>query len=116
MARLAFSVCERRFLERVADTLIPARATNATGINVLANIESSLIHASARHRRRVVRLVAWSYRLSWFYGGACMPIHARRSRFIAIQRLAHALSSLCLFAFWGDEAASRIIEQPRRPA
>lgn len=116
MSRLVFSVRERRFLKQVADTLIPARATDASGIDVLVNIESMLNHASAQHRRRVVRLVTWSYRMSWFYGGPSMPVQARQSRFTAIQRLAHALSSLCLFAFWGDEAAQRVIEQPRKPA
>jgi hypothetical protein len=116
VARLTFSVRERRFLRRVADTLIPARATHATGIDVLANIESILSHATAHHRRRVVRLVAWSYFVSPLYGGPCMPIQARRSRITAIRRLGHAMSSLCLFAFWADEASFTLIEQPRRPA
>ncbi len=116
MARLTFSVRERRFLRQVADTLIPAPATNATGIDVLANIESMLSHATAHHRRRVVRLVAWCYLVSRFYGGPCMPIQARRSRVTAIQRLEHALSSLCLLAFWADEASFKVIEPPRRPS
>jgi len=115
MPRLTFSARERRFLELAAATLIPSAATSATGIDVLMNLERMLSHASTHHRRRVVRLVAWSYRVSWLYGGRCMPIQARRSRFISIQRLAHALSSLCLIAFWGDQAARKIVGRPRSP-
>jgi hypothetical protein len=106
-----FSGPERRFLEEVAGVLIPAAA--GTGIDVVANIEHMLTQASADHRERIVQLVTWSRRVSWLYGGTRMPLRARRSRFVLIQKLAHALSALCLVAFWGDESALGMAERRR---
>ena len=105
-----FSAAERRFLEEVARVLLPPDA--GTDIDVVVNIEHMLSQASADHRERVVQLVRWSRRLSWVYGGTRMPLRARRSRFVLIQKLAHALSALCLVAFWGDEGALRMAERP----
>lgn len=107
-----FSGAERRFLEDVARVLLPPAAAAGTDIDVVVNIEHMLTQASADHRERVVQLVRWSRRLSWVYGGTRMPLRARRSRFVLIQKLAYALSALCLVAFWGDEGALRMAEQP----
>ena len=107
-----FSGPERRFLEDVARVLMPPAA--GTAIDVVANIEHMLTQASADHRERIVQLVRWSRRASWLYGGSRMPLRARRSRFVLIQKLAHALSALCLVAFWGDDGALGMAE--RRPA
>ena len=105
---------ERRFLAGVARVLVPRAA--GTEIDVEANHEQMLAQASADQRIRVVHLVRWSRRVSWVYGGTQMPLRARRSRLIAVQKLAHALSSLCLVAFWGDEDARRLLERaPARP-
>src|SRR5262245_49526597 len=102
MSRMRLSQRERRFLASAAGTVIPVLATDVTGIDVLANIESMLEHSSADHRWRVVQIVRWSYRASWLYGGVHMPMVARRSRLIPVRRLAHALASICLLAFWDD--------------
>jgi hypothetical protein len=107
-----FSEAERRFLEEVAHVLIPPAAAAGTDIDVVTNIEHMLAQASPDHRERVVQLVRWSRRVSWWYGGTRMPLRARRSRFVVIQKVAHALSALCLVAFWGDEAALKMAERP----
>src|SRR5213593_1871413 len=106
----SFSEQEQRFLQAVARVLIPASARAATHIDVLANVERTLTQASADYRRKVVRIVKWSRRVSWLYGGSSMPLRARRSRVVLIQKLAHALSALCLVAFWGDDASYKILE------
>jgi hypothetical protein len=103
---------ERRFLEEIAHLLIPTIATVGAEIDVVANIEHMLTQASADQRARLIQLVKWSRRVSCLYGGIRMPLRARKSRFVLIQKLAHALSALCLVAFWGDEGALRMAERP----
>ena len=103
---------ERRFLEAVIHVVIPPRAIATTHVDVLANIENMLAEASADHRANVIRLVQWCRRVSWLYGGARMPLQARRSRLVLVQKLGHALSALCLVAFWGDERALGIADRP----
>jgi hypothetical protein len=107
-----FSDDDRRFLNAVAGVLIPATALRDTGIDVLENIEHMLGRASIEHQIKAQRIVAWARRLSPLYGGERMPLRARQSRFIVVQKLAHAVSSLCLVAFWADEAAFTVIESP----
>jgi hypothetical protein len=105
-----FSDEDRRFLNAIARVLIPAPALRDTGIDVLANIEHMLGRASIEHRTQARRIVGWARRISFLYGGEQMPLRARRSRFVVVQKLAHAVSSLCLVAFWADEAALTVIE------
>ena len=107
-----FSDQDRRFLEAVACVLIPEPVRRDSGIDVLANIEHMLGRASIEHQTRARRIVEWARRISFLYGGGQMPLRARRSRFIVVQKLAHAVSSLCLVAFWADEAALTVIEPP----
>lgn len=107
-----FSEGDRRFLEAVASILIPAPARRDSGIDVVANIEHMLGRASIEHQAKARRIVGWARRISFLYGGEQMPLRARRSRFIVVQKLAHAVSSLCLVAFWADEAALTVIEAP----
>jgi hypothetical protein len=106
------SATERRFLEAVIHVVIPPAAIATTDVDALANIENMLAEASADDRANVIRLVRWCRRVSWLYGGARMPLQARRSRLVLMQKLAHALSALCLVAFWGDERALGIVDRP----
>jgi hypothetical protein len=103
---------DRKFLGGVAATLIPAEAVARTGIDVLANIEHLLTRGSAEHRVKVMRLVAWARRISFVYGGENVAIRTRTSRFVLVQKMGKALSSLCLVAFWGDERALQLIAVP----
>ena len=103
---------ERRFLEAVIHVVIPPAAIATTHVDALANIENMLAEASADHRANVIRLVQWCRRVSWLYGGARMPLQARRSRLVLVQKLGHALSALCLVAFWGDERALGLADDP----
>ena len=99
------STYDRAFLAAVARTLIAADALQATGIDVLANVDHLLARASATHRAAVLRALAWARRLSFVYGGERFAIETRASRFVVIRRLGRLVSSLCLLAFWGDERA-----------
>jgi hypothetical protein len=108
----AFSEDDRRFVRAVARVLLSDARLPDTGIDVLANIEHMLCCASHEHQIRARRLVSWARRLSWLYGGAQMPLRARQSRLVAIQKLAHAVSALCLVGFWADDAALALIERP----
>ena len=110
--RLALGADDREFLRRVAATLIPAEAMAATGIDVLANIDYMLKNGSAGHRIRVMRFLSWSRRLSFLYGGDRVALNALGSRFVLVQKMGKALSSLCLAAFWADERAMRLIDIP----
>lgn len=96
---------DRAFLAAVAGTLISAEALQATGIDVLANVDHLLARASATHRAAILRALAWARRLSFMYGGDRFVLETRASRFIVIRRLGRLISSLCLLAFWGDERA-----------
>ena len=102
----------RRFLRRVARTLIPDEALARTGIDVVANVEHLLNQGSAEHRAKVLRLLTWAERISFVYGGEKCAIRARGSRFVLVQKMAKALSSLCLVAFWADERALVLIDNP----
>lgn len=103
---------DHTFLRRVAATLIPVKAIKMTGIDVAENVEYLLRQGSAAHRKKVLRFISWSRRASLFYGGDQVAIKARGSRFILVRKMGRTLSSLCLIAFWADERAVRIIDQP----
>jgi hypothetical protein len=109
---MALSKADRRFLAELSSTLIPTSARAAVNVDVVANIDRMLSRATARHRSNVYRLVRWSRRISMFYGGASMPSRAAGSRLVAVQKLARAISSLCLVAFWADDHARVLIEDP----
>jgi hypothetical protein len=101
---------DREFFQKVAATLIPSEALSRTGIDVSANIEHLLERGSAEHRAKVMRLLAWSRRISFLYDGQNIARRARTSRFVLMQKMSKALSALCLAAFWGDERAMQLIE------
>ena len=103
---------DREFLGRVAATLFPAEAFNATGIDVAANVEHLLRQGSAEHRQKVLRFISWSRRVAFFYGGERVAINARGSRFLLARKMGRTLSSLCLIAFWADERALGLIHDP----
>jgi hypothetical protein len=103
---------DQEFLRKVAATLIPAEAVSQTGIDVVANIEHLLQRGSAGHRTKITRLLVWAQRISFLYGGGQVAQRARTSRFVLVQKMSKALSTLCLVAFWGDERALRLIEAP----
>jgi hypothetical protein len=103
---------DQEFLRKVAATLIPPGALSQTGIDVVANIEHLLQRGSAGHRTKIVRLLGWAQRISFLYGGEKIALRARTSRFVLVQKMSKALSTLCLVAFWGDERALRLIEAP----
>ncbi|HYE14493.1 MAG TPA: hypothetical protein VD968_08655 [Pyrinomonadaceae bacterium] len=110
LPRLTLDRKDKEFINRVAATLIPAEALRQTGIDVLANVEHMLAQGSADHRRKVLRLLAWSRRVAFLYGGDRVALGARGSRFEVMQKMGKALSSLCLVAFWGDERALSLID------
>jgi hypothetical protein len=103
---------DRKFVDRVAATLLPADALRTTGISVAENIEYLLEQGSADHREKVLRFLAWSQRASILYGGDKVAINARGSRFMLVRKMGRTLSSLCLIAFWADERALKLIDQP----
>ena len=103
---------DRRFIDAVAATLIPAAALQSTGINVGENVEHLLRNGSADHRRKVTRFLAWSQRASILYGGEKVALNARGSRFMLLRKMGRTLSSLCLIAFWADERALKLIDDP----
>ena len=111
-----FSAADRRFLRQIGRTLIAATLRDAVDIDIVTNLERMVGRANHGHRTNVRRLVRWSRRLAFLYGGAQMPARAAKSRFLAIQRLARALSSLCLVAFWADDAALVLMERPGPPS
>ena len=101
---------DRRFIDAVAATLIPASALQSTGINIGQNVEHLLRSGSADHRRKVTRFLAWSQRASILYGGEKVALNARGSRFMLVRKMGRTLSSLCLIAFWADERALKLID------
>jgi hypothetical protein len=101
---------DRRFIDAVAATLIPAAALQSTGINVGQNIDYLLGKGSADHRQKVTRFLAWSQRASILYGGEKVALNARGSRFMLVRKMGRTLSSLCLIAFWADERALKLID------
>jgi len=112
--RVALEGDDREFLRKVASTLLPPDALARTGIDVVANIEHLLDRGSAEHRAKVLRLLTWSRRVSFLYGGHQVAGRARSSRFVLAQKMSKALSALCLVAFWGDERALQLIETEAR--
>ena len=103
---------DQRFLDAVAATLIPATALQSTGINVAENVDHLLRSGSADHRRKVTRFLAWAQRASIVYGGERVALNARGSRFTLVRKMGRTLSSLCLIAFWADERALKLINEP----
>lgn len=101
---------DRKFIDAVAATLIPAAALQSTGINVGHNIDYLLRNGSADHRQKVTRFLAWSQRASILYGGDKVALNARGSRFMLVRKMGRTLSSLCLIAFWADERALKLID------
>ena len=101
---------DRRFIDAVAATLIPATALQSTGINVGQNIDYLLSKGNADHREKVTRFLAWSQRASILYGGEKVALNARGSRFMLVRKMGRTLSSLCLVAFWADERALKLID------
>ena len=93
---------DRRFIDAVAATLIPATALERTGIDVGQNVDHLL--------RNGTRFLAWSQRASILYGGEKVALNARGSRFMLMRKMGRTLSSLCLIAFWADERALKLIE------
>lgn len=104
---------DERFFRRVAATLIPPPAFEATGIDVVANLNHLLTRTRADHRKRIASLIRGSRRISFLYGGEHIAIRARRSRFVVIQKVARALSAVCLLTFWGDTRAMALLDDPK---
>ena len=102
-------VDDRKFLDRVAATLLPATAFQSTGISVAENVDYLLSQGSAEHRAKVMRFLSWSQRAAILYGGERVAINARGSRFMLVRKMGRTLSSLCLIAFWADERAMKLI-------
>lgn len=96
---------DRRYLARVSLLVLGDRLTQS-GIDPVANVERMLQAASADHRAAVVRLVRWSRRLGWLFGGTRTIVRGRWLPFVSLRRLTHALAALCLTAFYGDERTS----------
>jgi hypothetical protein len=111
-AHMTLDKGDLEFIRKVAMTLIPDDALARTGIDVVANLEHILQRGSAEHRAKIMRLLTWSRRVSFLYGGEQVAHRARTSRFVLAQKMSKALSTLCLVSFWGDERSLLLIEQP----
>jgi hypothetical protein len=109
---MPLSKADRRFLNDISRTLIPPSALRAVDIDVAVNVDRMIERATPRHQVNVCRLIRWSRRLSMFYGGASMPRRAAGSRLVPVQKIARAITSLCLVAFWGDDHAHALIQIP----
>ena len=103
---------DRKFLDRVAATLLPLDALRSTGISVAENVAYLLDQGSAEHRAKVLRFLSWSQRAAILYGGDKVALNARGSRFMLVRKMGRTLSSLCLIAFWADERALKLISEP----
>jgi hypothetical protein len=114
--KLSLGKDDRRFIDAVAATLLPATALQSTGINVGKNVEHLLRSGSADHRKKVTRFLAWSQRASILYGGENVALNARGSRFVLVRKMGRTLSSLCLIAFWADERALKLVDNPEDKA
>jgi hypothetical protein len=64
----------------------------------------------------VTRFLAWSQRASILYGGENVALNARGSRFVLVRKMGRTLSSLCLIAFWADERALKLVDNPEDKA
>jgi hypothetical protein len=100
----------------VTRALVTPPTYDEAQIDVVANLERLMGRATEGNRANVLRLVRWCRRIAFLYGGSMLPARASRSKFVVVQRVARALSSLCLLAFWGDEAALALIDSPERTA
>jgi hypothetical protein len=107
---------DRKFLDRVAVTLLPPKVLENTGICVADNVAYLLNQGSPEHRAKVLRFLSWSQRASILYGGEKVAINARGSRFMLVRKMGRTLSSLCLIAFWADERAMKLIDDPEKKA
>lgn len=105
----------RRFLAGIAAHLIPPEARARTNVDVAANVEHMLARGSGVRREKILRLLAWSKRVSFLYGGDQIALRAADSRFRLMRKMAKALASLCLVAFWGDESTLALIDNPGEP-
>ncbi|HET6853219.1 MAG TPA: hypothetical protein VFH46_13015 [Pyrinomonadaceae bacterium] len=114
--KLSLGTDDQRFIDAVAATLLPATALQSTGINVGENVEYLLRTGSADHRKKVTRFLSWSQRASILYGGGRVALNARGSRFMLVRKMGRTLSSLCLIAFWADERALKLIDNPEAKA
>lgn len=103
---------DRKFLDGVAATLLPVDALRSTGISVAENVAYLLEQGSAAHREKVLRFLSWSHRAAILYGGDRVALNARGSRFMLVRKMGRTLSSLCLIAFWADERALKLINEP----
>lgn len=103
---------DRKFLDRVAATLLPVDALRSTGISVAENVAYLLDQGSTEHRAKVLRFLSWSQRAAILYGGDKVALNARGSRFMLVRKMGRTLSSLCLIAFWADERALKLINEP----
>jgi hypothetical protein len=115
-SRTSLANDDKKFIDSVAATLIPASALQSTGINVGQNVDHLLRSGSADHRRKVTRFLAWSQRASILYGGEKVALNARGSRFMLVRKMGRTLSSLCLIAFWADERALKLIDEAEKKA
>jgi hypothetical protein len=115
-AECRFSARDGRFLRTVTRGLVTPVVYDTSHIDVVANLERLLDRANPGNRANVLRLVRWCRRIAFAYGGPELPRQASQSRFVPVQRLSRALSSLCLLAFWGDEAALSLIDPPDHAA
>jgi hypothetical protein len=109
---LRLGLDDRKFLDRVAATLLPADALRSTGISVAENVAHLLDQGSTAHREKVLKFLSWSQRAAIFYGGDKVALNARGSRFMLVRKMGRTLSSLCLIAFWADERALKLIFDP----
>src|SRR5262245_2558409 len=91
--RLALEGGDREFLRKVAATLISPEALSRTGIDVIANVEHLLLRGSAEHRAKVLRLLTWSRRVSFIYGGENVARGARNSRLVLARKMSKAVSA-----------------------
>ena len=100
------------FFRAVAATVLSPALLRDSGIDVVANLDRLLRRTRHDHRVKLVRLITSARRVSFLYGGDRIAVHARRSRFVLMRKMAKALSSLCLVAFWSDPRALRYIDAP----
>src|SRR5262245_16567596 len=91
MPKSSLAKDDRRFIDAVAATLIPATALQRTGINVGQNVDYLLRSGSVDHRRKVTRFLAWSQRVSILYGGEKVALNARGSRFMLLRKMGRTL-------------------------
>jgi hypothetical protein len=112
--RPRLSDADGRFLRGVTRVLVTPAVYDAAHIDIVANLERVMERANDANRANVLRLVRWCRRIACVYGGPLLPARGAASSVVVVQRLARALSSLCLLAFWGDDAALALMDSPDR--